>query len=475
VFPALLTLSLAGLTPSGSGAATLSRWVQYGADNTVLLRAITDTPACPAMSVDGVTVPDVSGAGNDRATGVARRLTPATATAALAAAFPVTMCEAQLPLGGHTATIDGVPLKLPVADPRRIVVIGDTGCRVAGPKIFQACNDPSPAGFPLPGLSRMVAAMNPDMIIHVGDYYYRETPCNEAIQPGCAGTPYGDAWPAWNADFFSPAQPLLLAAPLALSRGNHESCGRGAQGWFSFLDVHPYDPRAVGCAFGSPWDYPSKTAEGPGFPSYLIAAGPISLLMLDSSFANTGSPASLVPSSFSKVESMTAESYIPDLTRQLDALGGKPAIMVTHRPAYGLFTQKGEGAGQHYIGGTPDEEAMFATGVPAPIRLLLSGHIHTFQALEFEGDSYAPQLVVGMGGTMLDHLSIPGQADSGAFPVEGNAAATIARMRNIGEFGFAVMDEAPGGYAIDLYFLNGVPHGHCVLQTVAARTLTCSE
>jgi hypothetical protein len=48
-------------------------------------------------------------------------------------------------------------------------------------------------------------------------------------------------------------------------------------------------------------------------------------------------------------------------------------------------------------------------------------------------------------------------------------------MRNIEEFGFAVMDEAPGGYTIDLYFLNGVPHGHCVLQTVEARKLTCSD
>jgi hypothetical protein len=417
----------------------------------------------------------VTESGNNRTKGVARRFTPATEPPALAAAFPVTMCEALLPLGGTIATIDGVDLKLPLAQPHRIVAIGDTGCRLAAPRIYQACNDPSPAGFPLPGLSQMVASMNPDLIVHVGDYYYRESPCAEAIQPGCAGSPFGDNWAAWNADFFAPARALLTAAPLALSRGNHESCGRGAQGWFSLLDVHPYDVNAVGCAFGSAYDYPAKNAAGPGYPSYLVAAGDVSLLMLDSSFANTGNSASLVPSSFTKVESVTRDFFLPDLARQLAALGTKPAILVTHRPAYGLFAEQGDGAAKHYIGGTPDEEAMFATGVPAPIRLLVAGHIHTFQAMQFEGDGYAPQLVVGMGGTMLDHLKIPDRAESGTFPVEGNQTATIARMRNIGEFGFAVMDSAPGGYAIDLFFLNGVPHGHCVLQIVDARKLTCDE
>jgi hypothetical protein len=82
LFPALLVLFGAGLTATGSRAATLSRWVQYGADNMVLLRAITDTPACPAMAVDGVLLPDVTAAGNDRAKGVARRLTPESASTA---------------------------------------------------------------------------------------------------------------------------------------------------------------------------------------------------------------------------------------------------------------------------------------------------------------------------------------------------------------------------------------------------------
>jgi hypothetical protein len=37
-------------------------------------------------------------------------------------------CEAVVPAGHSTATINGVNLKLPVANPQRILVIADTGC-----------------------------------------------------------------------------------------------------------------------------------------------------------------------------------------------------------------------------------------------------------------------------------------------------------------------------------------------------------
>ncbi len=54
----------------------------------------------------------------------------------------------------------------------------------------------------------------------------------------CAGSPWGYGWDAWNADFFTPAAPLLAAAPWAAVRGNHESCARAGQGWWRFLDGH---------------------------------------------------------------------------------------------------------------------------------------------------------------------------------------------------------------------------------------------
>ena len=64
-----------------------------------------------------------------------------------------------------------------------------------------------------------------------------------AGHPGCAGSPWGYGFDAWQADFFSPARQLLAAAPWIVVRGNHESCNRAGQGWWRFLDPRPVAPR----------------------------------------------------------------------------------------------------------------------------------------------------------------------------------------------------------------------------------------
>ena len=86
-----------------------------------------------------------------------------------------------------------------------------------------------------------LATARPDLVIHVGDYHYREDAC-PAGHAGCAGSPFGYGFDAWNADFFGPAAPLLAAAPWVMVRGNHEDCSRAGEGWFRFLDRAPMEP-----------------------------------------------------------------------------------------------------------------------------------------------------------------------------------------------------------------------------------------
>ena len=81
----------------------------------------------------------------------------------------------------------------------------------------------------------------PDLVIHVGDYHYRENAC-PAGNAGCAGSPWGYGWDAWEADVFAPARRLFAAAPWIVVRGNHESCNRAGQGWWRFLDPRPLAP-----------------------------------------------------------------------------------------------------------------------------------------------------------------------------------------------------------------------------------------
>src|ERR1700692_180109 len=56
---------------------------------------------------------------------------------------------------------------------QKIILLGDTGCRLKESKkgsVYQDCNDPTDWTYPTVALK--IAAEKPDLIIHVGDYLY---------------------------------------------------------------------------------------------------------------------------------------------------------------------------------------------------------------------------------------------------------------------------------------------------------------
>ncbi len=183
-------------------------WVEFGSDGALSVRAVVaPDAACPPLTADGATVAMMPRGAPDEA-------------------YPIKVCEARVP--ATAAKLSSGDLALPTlpATVRRIAVIGDSGCRIDR-RNAQDCNDP--AAWPFATIARAAAAHRPDLVIHVGDYHYRENPC-PAGRSGCAGSPYGDNWPVWLADFLEPAAPLLGAAPWVMVRGNHELCRRGGHG-----------------------------------------------------------------------------------------------------------------------------------------------------------------------------------------------------------------------------------------------------
>jgi phosphodiesterase/alkaline phosphatase D-like protein len=80
-----------------------------------------------------------------------------------------------LPSGITSAVVDGLPLPLPKTYPQRLVVVGDTGCRLKDEEAFQACHDAQ--AWPFESIARSAARWRPDLVIHLGDYLYRESPC----------------------------------------------------------------------------------------------------------------------------------------------------------------------------------------------------------------------------------------------------------------------------------------------------------
>lgn len=319
-------------------------WVEVGPNHRVLARMVMgDSSECPSIAIDNLPPVPMS-----PRVPVPKHFHPA--------------CEFEIPSGTVRAVAGSQKLVLPVDDPGRIVVIGDTGCRLKGDRI-QACNDPEV--WPFAKVAAVAAARQPQLVIHVGDYLYRESPCPAADEKECGGSPSGDNWDAWNADFFSPASSLLAAAPWAFSRGNHESCSRAAQGWFYYLDPRPL----------------SESCEDYSEP-YVASFGHFQLLMVDSSAAKD---AAVDPQQLARYSAM------------LKPFASTNGWLVEHHPIWGLKRDGGDSGDAPLT--AVMAQAYEAAGL-SNIELVLAGHTHLFEILSYSGGR-PPQIVAGDAGTSL--------------------------------------------------------------------------
>ncbi|MBI1778377.1 MAG: metallophosphoesterase [Proteobacteria bacterium] len=400
----------------GAQAKTLYQWVQLGPDG-ASARAITDDAACPRLMVDG------------KALAMATRAEPKQAFRNVpAAVFGVRSCERAVPEGAVAAAIDGKALPLPRPNPGRILVIGDTGCRLKEGDPVQACNDP--AGWPFPHLAQAAASARPDLVIDVGDYHYRETACPPA-HAGCQGSPFGYGWDAWEADFFKPATPLLAAAPWVMTRGNHEDVARAGEGWSRFLD---YGPAAGDCA--------DLTGV------YLARLGEFGLIVVDGANApdpkgDAGGLAGKLAAQFAPVAAQApAESWL-----------------MTHRPLNAMRGEKGELKVENSV----LQQALGAL-MPNGVSMIVSGHIHFFQAVDF-GPSRPAQLVAGTGGDNLEPM-VPKPV--AGVPINGLQALNATTRSG---FGYMVWDRLkPGTWSGVVFDDRGAPIERCRLD---GRRLTC--
>jgi len=335
-----------------------------------------------------------------------------TVRAAADESFPL-LCAAPIPAATHTASIAGRPLAIPVANPQRILVLGDTGCRIKGAAL-QACNDP--AHWPFPSLAASAAKLKPDLVVHLGDYLYRESPCPLGVA-GCAGSPWGDNWTTWLADFFTPATPLLAAAPIVLVRGNHEDCERAWQGWQRALSAFAVAPACM-----------------PHEPVFTLDTGAVRLAVMDDASAS---------------ETSINKTDLPVYAAEIAGLAKIPAPVwfVHHRPIWAAIS------GPLGIPAGGNRTLIAAAGdtlIPGTVELQLSGHIHTFESLNFS-KGVPPQIVAGNGG---DNLHVTPQNLWGTV-FQGNSGVTVTDGLSVGGFGFLLMTKAENGWIIDLYDSDG--------------------
>ena len=405
------------LLPAASQAAD-SSWVQATSTG-FEARLVTAATACPILRTDkgDVAMATRAPAGGD---------------------FPLT-CAAVIPSGASSADIAGQAVALPKADPQRILVLGDTGCRIKGAEL-QACNDPEK--WPFPQLAQAAAKLKPDLVIHLGDYLYRERACPPGNQ-GCSGSPWGDNWTTWQADFYAPAGPLLAAAPIVLARGNHEDCDRAGLGWLRLQGPSAFEAAAQ-CA--------------KHLPLVSVDLGTLRLAVMDDATADE-----------IKLNRDESPTYAAELTAM--AKLPAPVWFVHHRPIWAAVT----GPLGIPIGGNLQliDAVRIATlrGEPpiaSSVELMLSGHLHTFEAINYN-KNVPPQIVAGNGGTNL--LSTPENLRGTQF--QGHSGVTVVDGMSLGGFGFLLMTRASDGWTIDLYDSSGAQTRTCRFISGRPGQLEC--
>jgi hypothetical protein len=447
---------LGGAAGQAAADPIQAAFVVLGDGGRAQARVVTSDTVCPSISVDG----EMRAMAVRAPPGVQLlRPTRSKPEESKPSAFPVLVCEAGLPQAARVASVGGRRLPVPVAEPRRIVVIGDTGCRIkSADNAFQACNDP--AEYPFAKVAASAAAWKPDLVVHVGDYLYRENPC-PAGNTGCSASPWGYGWDSWDADFFAPGAALLAAAPWAAARGNHESCSRGGQAWWRILDSRPLVP-------GRDCNDAANDRIGDYTDPYAIPlGGGAQLILLDSSNA----PGTAIPPGDD-----VAARY-RDMYAKFDGLARMApySIMVDHHPLLALAAHIDKATGKPRLDpGNGGLQSVFVGETPwmfpASVKMLLSGHVHVWEQLSFSSP-HPTQFVAGFSGTQEDVVPLPATVPSDAYVAPG---ASIDRFSSwVDGFGFMTMVRSgPESWDIEVHDVNGKVLNHC---TATGRQSVCDK
>ncbi|BFO56769.1 metallophosphoesterase [Acidovorax sacchari] len=466
-------LTLSGCDGGGSGIAAdaasapaniQAAWVVVGEGSHATARVITsytlpagsaaDASVCPRIVVDNQPGRMALRVG---AATVAQRTTASDPSDSKPSAFPVSVCETVLPDSARQVTVADRTLPLPKAQPQRVLLIADTGCRLKkADNAWQPCSDP--VAWPFATVAATAAAMAPDLVLHIGDYHYRENACPGDVA-GCKGSPWGYGWDTWQADFFQPAAPLLAGAPWIMARGNHEECARAGQGWFRFLDPRAYSEQ-------SSCNLPANDNVGNYSEPYAVAlGGDTQVIVFDS--AKTGKTAlkstdlqfGIYQKQFQSVAALAAKAGVAT-----NIFTNHHPIMA-FAPVAGSTPAPGNAALQSAMAGLY-QQAYYPPGV----HVALHGHVHDFQAINF-ASGHPATLVTGNAGDNLD-VALPDPLPASASPAPGT---TIDRITHHASFGFAMMERraAPAtGWTFKAYTTTGKLLATC---QQSGRTLACDK
>lgn len=417
----------------------------------------------------GTACPSVSATVKGKATSIPMK--PRTPGASTGSAFSaVVVCDAAMPKGASAASILGsaIPAAMPKAA-QSIAYLADTGCRIK----LTVQNCASPTGWPLATNASLIAQNSADLIIHGGDYIYREKACPAADAARCGGSPapnkgmpFLDNAALWFADVFDPIAPMLSTAPIVAVRGNHEACDVAGNGFFLFMDPRPSTVAA--CA-----------PKGKKVPVYLadswaanvsLAGGrSVRLAIVDSTNGWDQVISPYMPTQ------RTAYQQAASLVK-----GASDAWLVVHRPLFGITSSQYNKQGDHlWVPWVSADQAAGAQGLLGAYSMIISGHEHLSQAVQVP--QQPPQFVAGGGATSLNPKTGYATPKYGALayangkPMDTSITPYKKPSSVWTDVAFAIVLATPGSAKGAWNVTYTAPDGSTVESCgVAKRKVTCS-
>jgi len=328
----------------------------------------------------------------------------------------------------------------------KMATVGDTGCRDNGD---QSCD--TEAEWPFETLAKAATATKSDFVLHVGDYRYSHKGSD-------------DIWTYWYQEFFYPAQSLLLDAPWAFVRGNHETCGYSGTsslsspwgtGWFYFLQ-HNTISNTVSCGttgapYQSPWYFDVGVKTGDSF--------------------NDSHRFIVMDSSNDDLNTQLTDNFVTMLDYSDSATS---SWWAGHRPIWGIdpfspvtvLEANLEQSLQSAITSYGKTSTCWPTdNLPCSLKTVITGHIHNLERIQFFDTGTKAtnwlrpqQYIIGNTGVDLDpamqqspcSFTVP-QGDPGQFGA--NLKATVDWAE---EFGFSLWQRPatgePSGWSESRHF-----------------------
>ena len=328
------SLQKRNISQSSDTAAEIKyHWTQILSNSTISFRAVVKAKDCPVINVDG------------RLEQMSKRQ-DATELAAV-------VCEFNANKNTLSAHIGNVQFPKLNSNINSVAVYGDTGCRIKG-LIVQNCHDKD--AWPFEKINDKITELAPDLVIHVGDYSYRDIKC-PAGNEKCEGLAGGKNWSAWEQDVWMPMKKTMAATPFIFIRGNHENCGGFGEFWYASFAAEAVTPEAS-CK--------SVTA------TQIFEHDGIQFINVDSADESNLRAELKKLSSYEKTSSFT--------------------WLLTHRPFLSDGPDTDYKKGPQLLGDLSQ---------PGAVQLVMAGHTHLGSFIKFN-DGNPPELILGNGGVHID-------------------------------------------------------------------------